>query len=439
MTHTTQLPHSAPRVSRDLPGWVVLVVLVLSRLAILGIWYFVRGLEYGDLNYYWEKTYHLAETGVETTLREYPTPVVWLLDLPQLLGGGSRPAYAAWFVIGMLALDLAFCWVLWHFGGRARGRAVVFWSVFLACMGPLMWNRFDLVPAVLVGAATVVALRHPRTSGALLAVGAAVKLWPAALIPLLVNRRNRGRGLIGFLIAGGGLALVSLIVAGWPRLISPLVWQGDRGLQIESVWATPVVVARVFDPSQWRIGISEYQAFEIFGRGVGKLLLLSNAATLIGALVVLAILVRGMIAAERNVDSRGLAIAMLAVIAIIIVTNKTLSPQYIPWLGGPLAALLGWTGLGRAEAGPDRVRDRFRPLATRWMVAVVVIAVLSQMVFPHLYDAINGIKADDPWTPLAMTALVLRNLLLVALTVDLVWAAWRTPKLLEQDRATTAG
>lgn len=446
MTQTTERTRSAAATSGDLSGGVVLTVLVLTRLALFGVWYFVRGLEYGDLNYYWEKTFHLGETGLEMTLREYPTPVVWLLDIPQLLGGGSRPAYAAWFVIGMLALDLAFCWVLWRFGGRFRGWSIIFWSVFLVSMGPLVWNRFDLVPAVLVGAAAVLAVRHPRTSGALLGLGAAIKLWPAALIPLLVNGRNRGKALVGFLITGGGLALISVAAGGWPRLISPLVWQGDRGLQIESVWATPLIFARWFEPDRWQIRISAYQAFEIFGQGVGKLLLLSSAATVIGGLVVLAILIRSFFAAGtsgRDVDARGLAVAMLAVIAIIIITNKTLSPQYIPWLGGPLAALVSWTGLGGSgrresgagESGPsERGYDPFRAAATRWVIGVLVIATLSQMVFPYLYDAINGMHRDDPWTPLGTISLVLRNLLLVWFTADLVWAAWRTPRLLEAER-----
>ncbi|OYO05035.1 hypothetical protein CGZ95_01650 [Enemella evansiae] len=438
VTQTSERTSSATRSSGDLPGAVVLTVLVLSRLALFAVWYFVRALEYGDLNYYWEKTFHLGETGLATTLREYPTPVVWLLDLPQLLGGGSRPAYAAWFVIGILILDLAFCWVLWRFGGRFRGWAIAFWSVFLLLVGPLVWNRFDLVPAVLVGAAAVLAVRHPRTSGALLGIGAAIKLWPAALIPLLVNGRNRGRALVGFLITGGGLALISLAAGGWPRLISPLVWQGDRGLQIESVWATPLMLFHAFEPDRWEIRISSYQAFEIFGQGVGKLLLLSNVATVIGGLVVLAILIRSFFAAGtsgQHVDSRGLAIAMLAVIAIIIITNKTLSPQYIPWLGGPLAALVSWTGLGRGRRAEP---DPFRSMATRWVVALLVIAFASQLVFPTLYDAINDLHVDDPWTPLATTALVVRNGLLVLFTLDLIWSVWRTPQALARERRTAA-
>ena len=43
---------------------------------------------------------------------------------------------------------------------------------------------------------------------------------------------------------------------------------------------------------------------------------------------------------------------MVATIAIMTVTNKTLSPQYLLWLGGPIAAML----LLRADALGGRGR-----------------------------------------------------------------------------------
>jgi hypothetical protein len=35
---------------------------------------------------------------------------------------------------------------------------------------------------------------------------------------------------------------------------------------------------------------------------------------------------------------------MLLVITVTIVTNKTFSPQYMMWLGGPMAAMIVATG-----------------------------------------------------------------------------------------------
>ena len=78
---------------------------------------------------------------------------------------------------------------------------------------------------------------------------------------------------------GFGLAALSLVTGGASRLFSPLTWQSGRGLQIESVWATPLMVARAFDPARWTVRYSTFQAYEVFGPGVSALLVVSTAAT----------------------------------------------------------------------------------------------------------------------------------------------------------------
>ena len=48
-------------------------------------------------------------------------------------------------------------------------------------IGPLSYLRFDILPAVLAGAALLYARRVPWVTGALTGLGAAIKLWPALL------------------------------------------------------------------------------------------------------------------------------------------------------------------------------------------------------------------------------------------------------------------
>ncbi len=81
------------------------------------------------------------------------------------------------------------------------------------------------------------------------------------------------------------------------------------------------------------------------------------------------------------------------------ITNKTLSPQYILWLGGPLAALLArWPN-------DTEVRRAARLL--------LIICVLTQIVFPLTYNNLtNGNEFSIP----TMLVLALRNGLLVRLT-----------------------
>ena len=94
-------------------------------------------------------------------------------------------------------------------------------------------------------------------------------------------------------MVGVGLALVSLIFGGWTRLVSPLTWQSGRGLQIESIWATPLMIGRALDAQTWVVGMSKFQAYEIFGPGVSVLLTLSTVATVLGFAAIVGLSVRG--------------------------------------------------------------------------------------------------------------------------------------------------
>ncbi|MDO5683564.1 MAG: glycosyltransferase 87 family protein, partial [Propionibacteriaceae bacterium] len=339
--------------------------------------------------------------------------------VPQWLGGGSEWGYTGWFVGLVLVADLGFCALIWLTAARWRGWAVVVWSVLCALLGPLVWLRFDLLPAVLAGAALLLVARRPGTAGGLLAVGAGTKLWPGLLFPLLVNRpdgirhRDWFSASIGFGVTGVVLVIGSLVTGGWARLFSPLVWQSDRGLQIESVPATVLMGLRAVDPQAWHITVSRYQAFEIFGPGVDAWLTVSDIASLVGlALGVWILIVHWRRRyADRQTWATAATVATLAYLLLFIVTNKTLSPQYVIWLGGPIAVLIAWHGLRTHRAG--------LPLL-RWTSLVLATAALTHVVYPILYDRVNGMADDAVGTPVATVVLVLRNLLLVVLTIDVV-------------------
>ena len=91
-------------------------------------------------------------------------------------------------------------------------------------------------------------------------------------------------------------------------------------------------------PDQWIIDMSRYQAYEVFGPGAEVWVTISSVATLLGLAMIILLTVR----AFRHDGSTPVAIGfvVLATVAIMIDTNKTLSPQYLLWLGGPMATLL---------------------------------------------------------------------------------------------------
>jgi hypothetical protein len=398
--------HRGPRMI--VIGWLITRVLMLGILA--GFERFVVG----DVFYYHRKINALFTAGLDRTLYEYPTPVVWILALPYGVAFGSRIGYLIAFIVLMLALDAVFTYALWRSTGRRHDTSIDFWLIFVLLIGPLSYLRFDMLPAVLAGGALLAARHKPWVTGALTGLGAAVKLWPALLIGAFLSYRSDRRPAgLAFVIVGFGLALISLIFGGWARLISPLTWQSDRGLQIESIWATPLMLARAASPDQWLVDISQYQAYEIFGPGVDVWIVISNLATLLGLTMIILLTIR----AFRHNGSTPVAIGfvVVATVAIMTITNKTLSPQYLLWLGGPMAALM----VLRPNASVDE-----QPAINRMAGQLLILALLTQLVYPLFYDGYLG-RSGQLMIILSTVVTAIRNLALVVFTVEACWLAWR--------------
>jgi hypothetical protein len=151
-------------------GWLATRLLILVILAAF------ERFVVGDVFYYHRKINALFTAGLDRTLYEYPTPVVWILWLPYGASFGSRVGYLVAFVVFMLALDAVFCYALWRASGRRHDSAVDFWLIFVPLIGPLAYLRFDMLPAVLAGGALLAARRKPWVTGALTGLGAAIKL-----------------------------------------------------------------------------------------------------------------------------------------------------------------------------------------------------------------------------------------------------------------------
>ena len=96
------------------------------------------------------------------------------------------------------------------------------------------------------------------------------------------------------------------------------------------------------------------------------------------------------------------SVAVLTVVLLTIVTNKTLSPQYVLWLGGPVGALLA-----------TRPSPWLRRHITVIAVALVAVAALTQYTYPW---GTYGIMALPLGSGPETSVLILRNLTLVALT-----------------------
>ena len=361
-----------------------------------------------DVSYYGYHLYRLDE-GEQHVMPEYPPPAVWILQLIYRVGGGWQTWFPV-FAACMIVLDalVALCFY------RARGwRAALFWMLFTAANGAIIWFRFDLIPAALVAMACLLLTTRPFWSGAFVGMGAAIKLWPAMLIfPLLAPNPRRQPGvarLAGFLTVGVGLGVISVLTEGMDRNLAPLSWQSERGLQIESVPATPIMLIRTFtDSPHWDIRLSEFNALELFDPGVEPTL------SVVPVLTALSFVLTGYLTwrlIRRQAGPAAILLAVYAVILATIVTNKTLSPQYIPWLGGPVAALIG------CDLTP-KLNRHVQVMA----VSLIVVGGLTQFTYPW---GAQGIMALPLGSGAETSVLVLRNLLLVAMLSHATWLTFK--------------
>jgi hypothetical protein len=335
---------------------------------------------------------------------------------PMILGDALGPSWAAsmWLALVMVVDAVAFAFVTGF--GRDRRSAVLgwWWLGFLLLLGPIGLTRIDSwATAIAIVGALQIADR-PRAAGALLAVAAWIKVWPAALaLTAVVALRRRLDVLAAALIVTGIVVAGVLLLGGGAQLFAFVAEQSDRGLQIESVLATPWMWWGALDPGAVSLGFdTRILTFQLHGPGVAAGAAL---ATPLLALGVGTVLVLGVLAARRGAAAAELLPVMaLGVTVALIVGNKVGSPQYAGWLAVPVLLGLGarMTGRGIPFRGP--------------VIASLAVALLTQLIYPTFYDALLELA------PALLVVLTLRNALYVVL---LVWALARLARLVRWPRA----
>lgn len=386
------------------PGLWVAVIWITTRVPILS----GATIMTGDIFYYYHQLAGLSSGGPGQVLVEYPTPVIAILTIPAPFSGGTDWGYVLAFISFTLVIDAAFTALLWFTSGSRRVLATGFWLLFSLTTGGLLVTRLDILPSLAVALAIIAWGRgRPGWAGTAIAVGGALKLWPALLIlPLLALKRDRIKALTGFVVTGVSLAGISFLWAGWDRLLSPLTWQTERGLQIESVWATLPMLGRVFSPEKFPVTYAASNSFEISGPGTEALASAARISLPLAIALLLASilvwLVRGPVSASEGM------VLMLLVPTIMACSSVVLSPQYILWLGMPAAAIIAVTPVDRPPSG---ISQRG---ALGMVTLLLFTSATTQMIYPVSYGTLFRIA---PGLELATLALLVRQVVL------LIWTA----------------
>lgn len=335
----------------------------------------------------------------------------WLAQELPLSGLTVDEAFAAVWIVMVAVLNLV---VVRRLLRRPGGYVAVWWWMgFLAALGPVSLGRLDALVAPLAILALLVVAERPRVAAALLTAGAWIKVAPGALlVPVVVAlRRSWHAAVVPAAAVSAVVVGVVMLLGGREHVWSFLSAQSDRGVQVESVSASPWLVWGVFSTAVRRTFNDDILTYEVAGPGV------QTASQVVDGLFYVAMLATAALLAWRAWGPRRLPVpelivrGSLLVLLTMIVTNKVLSPQYITWLAAPVAVALAWQ------------LPRWR--ATAW--TLLGVAAATQVVFPWWYGAM--LRAE----PAATAVLVARNLVLVALWVVTAWAVVRPA--VSEDRA----
>jgi len=313
---------------------------------------------------------------------QYPPGAALVLWLPGRLAG----SYVGKFVLLAVGCDLVITLVL---GARARrgGSAAGAWCWVcgVPLLGVVTVTRFDVVPVALSVAAVCLAGRG-GARGMLTGAGAAVKIWPVTLLagtPPGQWRRD---------LAAAAAVLAAVCAVFGSAALSFLSHQAARGVEIESVAATPLMIWRNVG---WHGTVAfRFGAQQLNGAHVA---VAQDASRLCLVLAIAAVAGWRLLIASGRARWRPefAADAPLAATLLFLVASPVLSPQYLLWVIGLAAACLA-TG-----------RTTQRPVA----LAVLAAAGLTQVIFPLGWPALLSGSA-------AVTGvLVARNMILAAAAV----------------------
>jgi len=281
--------------SRERWGWYGLTALVLLlHLAALTVVPLLSPVEpSGDLQLFFDYERRIAagEHPYRDFTLEYPPLAALAFWLPTFFGGTTPDTYRLGFAIEMIVCDLlAVSAALWAWR-RCRLSLpfglLILWPFWLLMAGQsLALERFDLWPAALVVVALALALGdRPRFAWLVIGLGAASKLYPLLLAPLLLltwKLRSR-RQLFGDLLACALAIMVStaIVTRGDPLAVRGFVeYHLSRGLEIESLLSSLLLLGRFFGHEfDW---VFRYGSIELLAPLAGRAAALTTPLTLLG-------------------------------------------------------------------------------------------------------------------------------------------------------------
>jgi glycosyl transferase family 87 len=344
----------------------------------------------GDINVYhrYAVEFWAGKNAFHALPVEYPPLSIVVFSLSVLPPIGD---YVSVYAIWMAGLFMAGYFAFRRFSSRHNATLYAVY-LLLGATGALL-GRFDLFPALLTIAAFWAARRRRFMLAYLfLAAGALLKLYPLALIPVLMIEHRRFLAMSGrpwrLPVAQGAAAVGGLMVAsfaigflleGWNSL-STFYYAAARPLQVESLGATLLWLGSFLGfPAVTEHGWSSYNLVGPLEGGIMALLSFAGLAGL------------GWVYWRSWLGRLDFGRGLLAVICLTLLTSKVFSPQYLIW-ALPLVVEV---------EGIDLL----------WLL----ICACTTLIYPVLYvnEHIFGTPGPLPYTGAFLGTIAIRNAALI--------------------------
>jgi len=343
---------------------------------------------------------------------EYPPLALVFFILPRLVAS-SLAAYQLAFAVEILIFDCLGLFFLFKLSQRLKVKSYVtlaIYTIIVLAIGPIMINRYDLIPAVMALASLYAFSQgHHKTAWAILAAGTLTKIFPALIAPVfliyLICQRRYRKAISGV----AAMAVTAAIIVIPCLLISPggfwnsFSMQMNRGLHVESLYSSFLLLGQNLGLTSVRIQMSGHTPISVnaVSPEANALAKIAPAVILIAlALVYWLFYRRNRSKIDSNLmDSpddtiRVIRYSFLAVL-VFLLTNSVFSPQYLIWLC-PVVPLV------------------IRPRRHVPWIMITLTAMVTYYIYPMHYNGFMRGSAQLNYV------LLFRNLLLAALAVWLI-------------------
>ena len=373
---------------------------------------FPGAISFGDLSLYDYWAYQVDNgTGVYGLVTDWVYPALAFVPI-WIAGALNLVSYeVSWLaVVFVLNTAAVLLMVRRERNGGLFSGTYASWAFLSALLflGPVAVSRIDSVSAALAILGLVAINRNSTgIAAALFTIAGWIKIWPVALFAAMIAVfKKRLQAIIVATIISASIIGIGLL-AGGTKVFGFVLQQQERGIQIESVMATPWMWLAKFGSANIFFDDS-ILTNQVSGPLVQELAAVSNYLLFIALAITVLLAIRAMRAGRNR--TQVFALAALTGVLDLIVFNKVGSPQFMIWLAVPLVALV-YFGITKSKVA---------------LAMGAGILLLTQLVYPVFYIELLGLEIMPLWL------LTVRNLLLVAL---LIWA--NTQLLKKADLATS--